>query len=771
MDNLLSKPKPKPPILIRGMWGIGDNIHQRAVLRELMKKHDVWLDACCVSMFHDLAAQGMHIVPRPHGTGAAARVRDARERGQFEGLPNVHVPPAATERRRHIGYDKHSIKAYGSILAAQFASVGLSMPSTPDFSLVVPQSWKDKALQFINRVPLEVRKKPLLVYRPIVLNKGWECPARAPDPIAYDKLFRRIKDRFYVVGVANCYPGYEWTSGPQPALDLDLTHGELDFEGMAGLFAHATMVFANPGFAPVLAQAVGTPVVIVYGGNECFADTNIVGAHLAPTLAIEPDKPCACHLRVHNCNKHITLEPALEKLETFVEDNMQLPRILIFGTMYADTKERVELTKRWVDFHHKLNPDCDLLLVDSASPALNPVEDLGISPATDSRVFTDNVGSPSLTLDRFPDNIGHLSRNGPRGPSSGGQDGWGRSFCEGLATAIEANYDYVVHIEGDSLFRLPVLPIVRQMVRDGIKAISVPVNGTKRNEVNWVETGLMLFNVDFVEQSEFIPKYGWNRNKGRSGTPEHWIFNQLGSNLKMMPWKALRGDKNQITAENVDELDWVTHCRIPGSQALDDLAIYDRFITAALSGEADVKSRNRNMIKVNLGCGKNILPGWDNHDKDIDITKKLPFADSSIDRIFAEHVVEHVEYYAAIKFFEDCYRVLKPGGIIRITIPSIENVMRRADQEYVRFVSKWVPHRAGTRAGMYNILFCHGHRAAWTDSLLEASLFYAGFNNLIRCESGKSENEEMRGLEGHGKVIGEHMNWIESMTWEGTVEK
>jgi ADP-heptose:LPS heptosyltransferase len=93
--------------------------------------------------------------------------------------------------------------------------------------------------------------------------------------------------------------------------------GELDFETLAGLFSEAALVFANPGFSPVLAQAVGAPCIIVYGGNESFRTTNSVGAHLAPTLAIEPIKPCECHSRTHDCDKRIDVEAAKVRVREF----------------------------------------------------------------------------------------------------------------------------------------------------------------------------------------------------------------------------------------------------------------------------------------------------------------------------------------------------------------------------------------------------------------------------------------------------------------------
>jgi len=69
----------------------------------------------------------------------------------------------------------------------------------------------------------------------------------------------------------------------------------------------------------VLSQAVGTPTVIVYGGNESFRTTNSVGAHLAPTLAIEPVNPCECHLKNHDCDKTVDETAAIERIQHFVE--------------------------------------------------------------------------------------------------------------------------------------------------------------------------------------------------------------------------------------------------------------------------------------------------------------------------------------------------------------------------------------------------------------------------------------------------------------------
>ncbi|NBW21092.1 MAG: methyltransferase domain-containing protein [Caulobacteraceae bacterium] len=77
------------------------------------------------------------------------------------------------------------------------------------------------------------------------------------------------------------------------------------------------------------------------------------------------------------------------------------------------------------------------------------------------------------------------------------------------------------------------------------------------------------------------------------------------------------------------------------------------------------------MMKLNLGCGGNILQGWENHDSDLDISKPLPHEDNSIDFIFAEHVCEHLTTPDVVRFFMEAYRILKDGGTIRIAVPSV----------------------------------------------------------------------------------------------------
>lgn len=174
------------------------------------------------------------------------------------------------------------------------------------------------------------------------------------------------------------------------------------------------------------------------------------------------------------------------------------------------------------------------------------------------------------------------------------------------------------------------------------------------------------------------------------------------------------------------------------------------------------------MRKLNLGCGGNVLSGWENHDADLDITKDLPYVDNSIDFIFAEHVVEHTTIPDAVRFFMESYRVLKPDGVLRIAVPCADKIRRGADEAYMDWFGCSGFGIKTRRSAVQSILLNHGHLSAWNYDLLETCLYAGGFREdlIYRAEIGRSENSELVGVEGHGRVIGDHNNEIETIVME-----
>jgi predicted SAM-dependent methyltransferase len=166
------------------------------------------------------------------------------------------------------------------------------------------------------------------------------------------------------------------------------------------------------------------------------------------------------------------------------------------------------------------------------------------------------------------------------------------------------------------------------------------------------------------------------------------------------------------------------------------------------------------MRKLNLGCGGNILAGWENHDMDVDITKPLQYEDNSIDFIFIEHCVEHTTTPDAVRFFAECLRILNYEGTLRVAVPSADKIMDLADAGYLAWHGQSGFGDGTKRGAVRSILLDHGHLSAWNHSILESCLFAAGFDpdKIYSCDISE--------LEGHGKVIGDHNNKIETIIME-----
>jgi len=68
------------------------------------------------------------------------------------------------------------------------------------------------------------------------------------------------------------------------------------------------------------------------------------------------------------------------------------------------------------------------------------------------------------------------------------------------------------------------------------------------------------------------------------------------------------------------------------------------------------------------------------HDREIqhNLTAPLPFADNSIAKIQAQDVLEHVEFEKAVFILDEVYRVLRPGGTFRLSVPDYRSpVLKR----------------------------------------------------------------------------------------------
>jgi len=87
---------------------------------------------------------------------------------------------------------------------------------------------------------------------------------------------------------------------------------------------------------------------------------------------------------------------------------------------------------------------------------------------------------------------------------------------------------------------------------------------------------------------------------------------------------------------------------------------------------------------LNLGCGSHFHPEWVNvdmvsNDSQViqhDLLSPLPFKNSSFAVVYHSHVLEHFPRQKAAPFLNECYRLLAPGGTLRVAVPDLEVIAR-----------------------------------------------------------------------------------------------
>lgn len=105
-------------------------------------------------------------------------------------------------------------------------------------------------------------------------------------------------------------------------------------------------------------------------------------------------------------------------------------------------------------------------------------------------------------------------------------------------------------------------------------------------------------------------------------------------------------------------------------------------------------------LRVVLGAGPTQAAGWIQTDKEtLDVTSpedwSMLFAPESIDSLLSEHMFEHLTEEEGRAALDQCYRYLKPQGLLRVAVPD----GYRRDPAYLKEVS---PPKDGHQM-LYNI--------------------------------------------------------------------
>ena len=293
---------------IIGMHGLGDCIHQRATVRHFLGRGTVYLSTPWPCLYHDLVNRGLRLV-KPNSALYTQAKNERVEAAAFVG----RAPPVGGRFQTiRPGYLGGGVVEHGSIVDAMCHNL-----TTTDFSLPVPEAWRAAAREVLARAGIS---GPFAVVRP--LTRRAEYPhlvERNPDHDAYLDICAAVRQRYPVISVADLTQPDIEAAVCEPEADLRLHRGvdELPTTTVIGLVSLAAVAVSAPGMMVPLAQAVGTPVVAVFGSYENQASF-AAGYRLSPYLPIEPIEPAHC-LGQTGTAKEINLAVAFRRLGDFLD--------------------------------------------------------------------------------------------------------------------------------------------------------------------------------------------------------------------------------------------------------------------------------------------------------------------------------------------------------------------------------------------------------------------------------------------------------------------
>lgn len=191
-------------------------------------------------------------------------------------------------------------------------------------------------------------------------------------------------------------------------------------------------------------------------------------------------------------------------------------------------------------------------------------------------------------------------------------------------------------------------------------------------------------------------------------------------------------------------------------------------------------------MKLNLGCGPSGIDGWVNYDWGVlpvlskmpwlrkllvkinllnvgyevdwpriilhNLKNKLPVKNSSVDYIYCSHVLEHFEKYETENILNECKRVLKKSGVLRIVLPDLEKMVA-GYTDADSFCREFWGFDKDKKYGLIGF-FIRGHQWMYDEKSLAEILKQVGFLKIKQCQfrQGSCLDIDRLDLRGHQKI-------------------
>jgi len=167
------------------------------------------------------------------------------------------------------------------------------------------------------------------------------------------------------------------------------------------------------------------------------------------------------------------------------------------------------------------------------------------------------------------------------------------------------------------------------------------------------------------------------------------------------------------------------------------------------------------LVKLNVGCFLDCFHfGWENWDiqdltewakqsgyvfKQVDVTKGIPKPDNSTDIILASHFLEHVDRAEGLSFLKECFRVLKPNGLLRLAVPDpikiCDAYLKGKILDYGCF-NIGVEKASDEAEALFHLLIA-GHKTLYDAAALQTLLQKLSFTHVEVKPFNRSQSKEV----------------------------
>ena len=176
-------------------------------------------------------------------------------------------------------------------------------------------------------------------------------------------------------------------------------------------------------------------------------------------------------------------------------------------------------------------------------------------------------------------------------------------------------------------------------------------------------------------------------------------------------------------------------------------------------------------LQLHIGSGPYNLAGWINLDifpaqLSTNVLWGLPFTDGQCRYVFLSHLLEHLFYPTdAMALLQEIYRILEPGGVVRVVVPDIEQCIRAYQENNKEFFQQRIEHWGagdGNATRLEHFLSYAGagpdpawlfeaHKFGYDFETLERALQRAGFKTIVGSRYMASEHVALQ-VDEHSQV-------------------